>query len=107
MLTTNAHESTRIVAGQSNMRSGIRTRSLNFIQQHDSKIAEKSGGRAQRQRLQIELGGYLYLSSSRCIRPLPRGFTGHVARPARSIRNTMLANEAPESVLPHGASRRD
>src|SRR5262245_60897302 len=29
---------------------------------------------------------HLYLSSSRCVRPLPRGFTGHVARPARSIR---------------------
>jgi hypothetical protein len=24
---------------------------------------------------------------SRCVRPLPRGFTGHVARPARSILN--------------------
>ena len=33
-----------------------------------------------------------------------RGFTGHVAQPARSIRSRMLANEALESVLPHGAS---
>src|SRR5437870_3723322 len=28
----------------------------------------------------------LYLGSSRCARPLPRGYTGHVARPTRSIR---------------------
>src|SRR5260370_38752283 len=28
----------------------------------------------------------LYLGSSRCARPLPRGWTGHVARPTRSIR---------------------
>src|SRR5207248_1453854 len=27
----------------------------------------------------------LYLGSSRCARPLPRGFTGHVAHPVRSI----------------------
>src|SRR5438477_3054618 len=27
----------------------------------------------------------LYLSSSRCARPLPRGITGHVAHPTRSI----------------------
>src|SRR6266550_2613142 len=27
----------------------------------------------------------LYLGSSRCARPLPRGFTGHVAHPSRSI----------------------
>ncbi len=28
----------------------------------------------------------LYLGSSRCARPLPHGFTGHVAHPIRSIR---------------------
>src|SRR5216117_2559074 len=28
----------------------------------------------------------LYLGSSRCARPLPRGFAGHVAHPIRSIR---------------------
>jgi hypothetical protein len=32
----------------------------------------------------------LYLSSSRCVRPLPRGFTGYVARPARSIETLSL-----------------
>jgi len=30
----------------------------------------------------------LYLGSSRCARPLPRGFTGHVAHPSRSIHRT-------------------
>src|SRR6266567_637309 len=40
------------------------------------------------------LNGDLYLSSSRCVRPLPCGFTGHVARPARSIRNVVLRNVA-------------
>jgi hypothetical protein len=43
------------------------------------------------------LNADLYLSSSRCVRPLPRGFTGHVARPARSIRNMMLRNARRES----------
>ena len=40
------------------------------------------------------LNSDLYLSSSRCVRPLPRGFTGHVARRARSIRNLTLRNVA-------------
>jgi hypothetical protein len=40
------------------------------------------------------LNADLSLSSSRCVRPLPRGFTGHVARPARSIRNMTLQNVA-------------
>jgi hypothetical protein len=30
----------------------------------------------------------LYLGSSHCARPLPRGFTGHVAHPSRSIHPT-------------------
>jgi len=32
----------------------------------------------------------LYLSSSRCARPLPRGITGHVAHPTRSIVSQQL-----------------
>jgi hypothetical protein len=40
------------------------------------------------------LNSDLYLSSSRCVRPLSRGFTGYVARPVRSIRNMTLRNVA-------------
>jgi len=32
----------------------------------------------------------LYLGSSRCARPLPRGITGHVAHPIRSIVSQLL-----------------
>src|SRR6266550_2613141 len=32
----------------------------------------------------------LYLGSSRCARPLPRGVTGHVAHPSRSIETHSL-----------------
>jgi hypothetical protein len=38
----------------------------------------------------------LYLASSRCARPLPHGFTGHVARPSRSIL-VVLSLHAPPS----------
>src|SRR5439155_13014569 len=54
----------------------------------------------------LKSGAYLYLGISRCASPLPRGFTGHVVQPVRSIRSRMLANEARGSVLPHGANRR-
>ena len=39
----------------------------------------------------------LYLSSSRCARPLPRGFAGHVAHPSRSIhQNSLPANRVAQ-----------
>ena len=34
--------------------------------------------------------GRLYLDCSRRARPLPRGFTGHVAHPIRSIREQSI-----------------
>jgi hypothetical protein len=42
----------------------------------DGERAETSGA---------AVGSELYLGSSRCARPLPRGVTGHVAHPIRSI----------------------
>jgi hypothetical protein len=51
------------------------------------------------------LNADLYLSGSRSVRPLPRGFTGHVARPTRYIRNMMLRNVA--TGINRGCARKD
>jgi hypothetical protein len=45
------------------------------------------------------LNADLYLSSSRCVRPLPRGFTGHVARP-RSLHSKYDASERGDGNQP-------
>ena len=42
--------------------------------------------RSYHRRFTLILSVPLYLGSSRCARPLPRGVTGHVAHPVRSIR---------------------
>ena len=48
----------------------------------------------------------LYLGSSRCARPLPRGFTGHVAHPVRSICQGFGAASEWQDVVPIGRTRR-
>src|SRR5207249_10661670 len=97
---TNRHE---LLQGQSKIRLSSRTSSLNFTQWQDGR--KECEAALSDHGYRLKAGAYLYLSSSRYIRPLPRGFIGHVARPARSIRSRRLGNEAPGSVLPGGVSR--
>jgi len=56
-----------------------------------SRSRDKSCAGHRTRQHRLKSGAHLYLGISRCARPLPRGFTGHVAQPVRSIRNRMLA----------------
>jgi len=48
----------------------------------------------------------LYLGSSRCARPLPRGVTGHVAHPVRSIETRSFPNSLVATLaILHSMSR--
>src|SRR5436853_2192806 len=92
------HRHTFIVLEERHMKFSLHGASVRFVTQ---TVNARPSGASSIVHAVVEL----YFGISRCAQPLPRGCTGHVAHPFRSIAGSRLRTRLPPS-LSYGVTRR-